>query len=470
MRNRLQQLLLPSVQLGMQVCWLYAWSYVIEMKVFGHLSVTPAIILFAFLGLVVQAGVDRLPLKSVFRVVCFWIAWWLLSALLGKLLLSPETPWLFALPRALIRLIFETRVAELLLLFGSACAWYLGGRAAGRQATYESLLAQFQFGLVLLLGAFLLAHGLEIATGHPVLLSLLFFALSLSGIALMRNRLERERTSLPANRHFTGSLISLIAIVFVLGLLASIAITPDLVAVLLDAGRFVLHAIEAVFVFIFSLLPSPDMPSGGEMEPPASGEDSGVMEFYKTFPWPAILRRIMFILWVVVVCGMLLFALWRMCTMVLDWLRRRGSVAGIEIESLDSGLLADLLAMLLWLERKTKYVAALVARFVNTRLGTVGQPTWGSVYAGLMHWARKKVAPREPSQSVHEYQSVLSAFLPSAVPDLSFVTEVYARARYGGREPDATTVSEMQRAVQRIRKSPRRRDADRTNTRIEGAQ
>jgi len=50
MRNRLQQLLLPSVQLGMQVCWLYAWSYVIEMKVFGHLSVTPAIILFAFLG------------------------------------------------------------------------------------------------------------------------------------------------------------------------------------------------------------------------------------------------------------------------------------------------------------------------------------------------------------------------------------------------------------------------------------
>ncbi len=364
--------------------------------------------------------------------MCFWLIWWFLSALVGKLLLAPETSWgqsawLFALPRALIRLIFETRVAELLLLLGSACAWYLGGRAAGRQATYETLLAQFQFGLVLLLGAFLLAHGLEISTGHPVLLSLLFFALSLSGIGLMRNRVESERSSLPANRHFTGSLISLIAIVFVLGLLAGIAITPDLVAVLLDTGRFVLHAIEAVFVFIFSLLPSPDMPSGGEMEPPASGEDSGVMEFYKTFPWPAILRRIMFILWVVVVLGMLLFALWRVCTMVLDWLRRRGSVAGIEIESLDSGLLADLLAMLLWLERQAKHVAALVSRFVRNRLGAAAQPTWGSVYAGFMRWARKKLVPRQPSQSVHEYQSVLGEFLPSAAPDLAFVTEVYAR-------------------------------------------
>jgi hypothetical protein len=168
--------------------------------------------------------------------------------------------------------------------------------------------------------------------------------------------------------------------------------------------------------------------------------------------------------------GMFLFALWRLCSSLLEWLKRRNNVSGIEIESLDTGLLADLLALLLWLDRKARRMADYVTQFVRRKMGTAGEPTWTSVYAGLVRWAAKKVQPRKPSQSAHEYQAALSELLPAATPDLAFVTDSYAHARYGGYEPDGRTVQEMQLAVHRIRRVPRRRGADRTNTQTEGAE
>jgi hypothetical protein len=99
-------------------------------------------------------------IKGVARAACYWALWFALSALAGKLLLFPamawgQSDWLFALPRSLIRLIFETQPAELLLLCGSGCAWYLGGRAVSRQTTHETLLGQFQFFRMHMLGKLL---------------------------------------------------------------------------------------------------------------------------------------------------------------------------------------------------------------------------------------------------------------------------------------------------------------------------
>jgi len=475
MRERLKRQLLPAMQLGMQACWLYAWLSLIEMRVLDRIVIAPAAILFAVAGALARSGVERLPLKHVARVACYWALWFAVAAFVSKLMLYPamawgQSDWVFALPRSLFRLIFETRPAELLLLCGSGCAWYLGGRAVSRPASYETLLGQFQFGLLLLFGAFLLAHGLGVASGHPVLLSLAFFALSLTGIAITRSRHGSEPASAPSGRHFTGSLLTLVVVVSVLGLLAGIAITPDLVGTLIDVGRAILHSLGSALLFLFSLLPAPDVPSGAEMEPPATGDDAGLLEFYRTLPWPALLRRALFILWVVVVMGMFLFALWRLCSSLLEWLKRRSNVSGIEIESLDTGLLADLLALLLWLDRTVRQAANHVTRFARSRMGSAGEPTWTSVYAGLVRWAAKKVQPRELSQSVHEYQAALSALLPAATPDLAFVTDTYARARYGGREPDGSTVQEMQLAVHRICRVPRRRGADHTNTQTEGAE
>ncbi len=474
MKLRLHRALLPAVFLGMQACWLYAWLSVIELSTIGHIGVSPIPLLFLPLGAVAWAYITRLPLR-LFQPVLFWFLWVIAAALCGKLVLYPDMPWsqpdwLYALPAALVRLIFEVRAAELLLLCGCGCAWYLGGRASGQRITYGRLLTHFQFGLALMLGAFLLAYGRELPAGHPVLLALVFFGLSLSGIALMRSQREGGGIALPSNRQFTGSLLSVIITVSLLGLLAGIAITPGLVGAIIDAARFVVYVLLGIIAFLFSLLPQGGVPEGADLEPPATGDDQGLLEFYRSLPLPAILRRILFIGWGIVVIGMLLFALWRICEAVLQWLRRRGNMTGIEIESLDSGLLADLLALLLWLKRESLGVWLRIKAFLQRSLRAEKDISWGTLYAELLRWAGKKLQPRAPSQSAHEYQYVLSGLLPAASPDLAYVTETYSRARYGGYEPDDEALRQMQQAVHRIRHLPRRRQHKAETTKIEGAE
>ncbi|MBN1152759.1 MAG: DUF4129 domain-containing protein [Dehalococcoidia bacterium] len=473
MRRKLQSMALPALQLGMQSCWLYAWLYVLEMRLLQRHVITPAVLLFAAVALTAHIYIQRSPLKRALKTVCFWLLWVVCAAVAGKLLLFPSLAWgqlywTYALPHALIRLLWVTPAAELLLLLGSCGAWYVGGRAADRKVTYETLLAQFQFGLVMLFAAFLLAQALGVSTTHPILLSVVFFTLSLTAIAITRNRQGNEAVSPPGGRHFTGSLATLLVAVSVLGLLAGIAITPDLVGLIVDGVRFIGRTLVAALVFLLSLLPAPDIPSGGELAPPATGDDSGLTEFYRTLPWPAILRRILYIGWVITILGMALFALWRICSMVLEWLKRRGDASGVEIESLDSGLLADLLALIVWVQRKLRHAVNRLTSFVLSRIGAAGEPTWSSVYQGLTHWTSRKVLPRETWQSAHEYQSALSMRMPVAAGDLAFVTATYAEARYGGREPDRTTIQEMQHAVSRIRKAPRPRRIPTETTQTEG--
>jgi hypothetical protein len=469
MKVRLQHALLPVTQLGMQACWLYAWLSLIELNSLGRTTVALAVAPFLVFGGLARAALQRLPLRRPLRIIGFWLLWPLLAAVAGKLVLYSGMPWgevdwLYALPLAALRLIFETRTAELLLLFGSALAWYLGGRAVAHRPGHDTLVGQFQFGLLLLLGAFLMMHGLGISPGHPMLLALVYFALAISGIALTRSRREGTQDALPANRHFTGSLVTVIAVVSLLGLLAGIAITPDLIGMLIDAARFVLHALYSAFMFLISLLPEPDIGPGAEPDAPATGDDSALIEFYRALPWPALLRRVLFILWTVLVLGMMLFALWRLCGMVLDWLKRRSNMAGVEVESLDTGLLADLIALLLWLMHRGTDLMQRIRRILGRVTGTQEASSWSTVYAGLVRWAARNLRPRESGESATEYQSALSSLLPAASTDLASVTEVYTRARYGAHEPDNDAMEEMRQAIRRIRALPRPRKRSSENT------
>ena len=148
MRGRFQALVLPAVQLGMQACWLYAWLSLLETKLLDRIVIAPVVILFLIAAAPVRSYFGRLPLKAVLRAACFWALWVLLAALAGKMLLYPamawgQLDWFVALPRALVRLIFETQPAELLLLIGSGCAWHLGGRTVSGPTTHATLLGNF---------------------------------------------------------------------------------------------------------------------------------------------------------------------------------------------------------------------------------------------------------------------------------------------------------------------------------------
>jgi len=456
--TRARGMLMPLVLLGMQACWLGAWLSTLESLLPASRGITPAALLFLVAAMAVFPLLKRAPLRRFTVEVLYWVLWGLLAAVAGRLLLLSDVPWtdpswLVALPRAAARIIYETRPAELLLLAGSGVAWHLGRRPVAGAPDYGRLLGDFQFGLVLLLTAFVLSHALGVASHGQVLLALVFFALSLMGVALSRGDEGAGAGALIARKHFSTSLVSFVAIVSLAGLLASVAVTPEVISAIADAFRYVWHLIERLMAFLASLIPASEV-EPLEPEAPATGDDSGLLEFYRNIPFPVLLRRVLRLLYFAMVIGMLLFGLWRLLGQVLAWMRRRSLSSGIEMESLNSGLLSDLLALMRWVEERFRRLLGRLAGLVG-RTGVTTAPTVFSLYRDLLKWAAKKLHAREPSQSPYEYQKALQGLLPSAAEDLALVTETYVRIRYGRYEPEDADIEAVARASRRIRHAKR---------------
>jgi len=468
-------MLMPTVSFAMQSCWVFAWLSLLEHTAVGSGSIAPVTVVLFLTAAAWRSYLPRVVRQRVLVEVLFWAAWPLVAALAGKLILFGGVPWsepgwFFALPRALLYLLYETRAAELLLLLGSGLAWFLGRRLASRSVSYDRLLGDFQFGIVMLLAAFLVSHGLGQGLQRPVLLSLGFFGVSLAGIAVARGARGGEGKASLSRGHFTGTILTLIAIVCVLGLLVGMALTPDVLRVLLDALRYIGHLFGEFMRWLASLMPAaevePGLPEGS-----VSGDDSDLQDFYRGLPIPALLKRGLYIAWVAIFLGMLLYALWIVCSQVLAWLRRRMDMGeGAELESLDMGFLSELAA---FMRQMFARACTMAARLVSAvlRTGGRGQPaTVRTVYAGFVRWAGRKVLAREPWQSPYEYMSALAEYLPAATLDLAMVTEPYVLARYGRHEPDDGIVEEMIGACTRIRRTPRVRKHDSSHTHKEGGE
>ncbi|MCK9356237.1 MAG: DUF4129 domain-containing protein [Dehalococcoidia bacterium] len=461
--TRARAMLLPLVLLGMQACWLGAWLAVVESRVPGSHAITPAVLGFLPAGMVAFPLLRQLPVRRLTAEVLYWALWCLLAAVVARLLLSPETPWtdpawLVALPRAAIRFIFETHPAEMLVLVGTGVAWHLGRRPMAGTPDYGRLLGDFQFGLVLLLTAFLVSRAVNAGSDGQVLLALAFFALSLTGVALSRGEEGGNAATLIARKHFSSSLLSFVAIVSLAGLLASVAVTPEVISAVVDAVRYVLHLVERGMAFVASLIPAPDV-EPAEPAAPATGDDSSLLEFYRSLPVSVLLKRVLYLLYVAMIVGMLLFGLWRLCGQILAWLRRRSMSAGIEMESLDTGFLSDLLALMRWIETRIQHLFRRLAELAG-RSGGAAAPTVASLYADLLRWAGRKLHAREPSQSPYEYQTELQQLLPTAADDLALVTETYVCMRYGRYEPESADIEAMARASHRIRHATRLKGPD----------
>ncbi len=461
--KRTRALLLPLVLLGMQACWLGIWIGVVESAVQGGRSITACSLCFMAMGMVAFLLLRRLRARRITIEGLYWLLWCLLSAVVGKLLLFAHMPWadpawLTALPQAALRLVFETRPAELLLLAGTGVAWYLGRRSASSPLHYGRLLGDFQFGLVLILIALLLSHAVGASSHGHVLLALAFFALSLTGVALSRGEEGSDAASLLARKHFSSSLLSFVAIVSTAGLLVSIAVTPEVISAVVDSLKYVWQLIERAMAFIASLVPAGEIEPEG---PPASatGDDTSLLEFYHSMPIPALLKRILYLLYVTMVAGLLLFGLWRLCGQVLEWLKRRSRTAGIELEALDAGFLSDLLALVRWLGRKLGRVWQGIRTRVNPRR-TTATPTVAGLYADLLRWAGKRLRPRQPAESPYEYQAALQGLLPSAGDDLALMTQTYVCTCYGGYRAESADIEALGRASHRIRHSRRLRKPD----------
>jgi len=343
---------------------------------------------------------------------------------------------------------------ELLILLSTGVLWWLGRRLASRAINFTAMVAEFQFGFIMLVLIFLVASQLEAGLDNQVLVILAFFLLALLGISVAHALEGTSWLSGLYQGHWAGLLLISIGVILILGLLITWLVTPDLLQLFLTAIKlawgFVWGLVMKVMAFLASLFPEPEpvelppMPSTPAMEP-----DVG---FSLTMPeW---LRSGFRIGWAVMFIGLILFALWRISSDIFRWLRRKlASMTGAEFEPLPGAFKADILGLL---KRILLRLLGLKLPFrLRGRAGTF-PPEIASVrqiYRQLLRWAAAGGYPRHISQTPLEYCYTLAGLLPEAREDLDLVTQQYVRARYGALLSTGDELDELGQAWHRVKQT-----------------
>ena len=437
---------------GIESCWLYAIMVLLNEKLAaGSLSIFWILALY-----LISAGFNsllrRLPWPRFSLQVISWVVWAaaLLVTVKTQLLASSswsDTAWLLAVPRAIAE-VLDTFLPELLILISTAVIWWLGMRLSRLKVSFATLVSEFQFGLFLLVITFFIASQLEMNLDHAVYLIVSFFLISLLGISVAHALEGTSWLSGLYQGHWSGLLLISIALVLLLGFLISLAVTPDLLQLVLAALEWMWGLIMKALDFLVSLLPETKPTELPPMPPmPQSANESALW-----FNMPEALRSGLRLGWTILVIGFLLFALWRISSDIFRWLRRRlASMAGAEFEPLPGAFRADFLG---WWQRLISRLLGL-RRLLHHRVEAV-PPEIASVrqiYRQFLHWLTSQGYPRHTSQTPYEYLSMLVKVLPEAREDLAFVTQQYVSARYGTSLPTENELYNLRQSWYRIRQN-----------------
>jgi hypothetical protein len=350
--------------------------------------------------------------------------------------------------------VFHSWRAEPLAVLSSAVFWGFGWRLAAAEVRFSALLTEFQFGLSLLLVFFLLDA--IWGTNSPLLipLTLVFFLVALSGIAVS-HALERESwLAGPFRNGWLGFLIFSIVLILGAGWLISRRVDPPLVELLISClarlGQWVLEILRGIFLFFVNLLP---LPHPGELPSPAPLPQ---MKRPDEFPFQIFsesVREVIRFFWAMIWGFLILLALWRLSSQFLDWFRRRwGGGQGMEVEPMPGAFREDLVHLL------KRLLLAMGVRWPFRKRKEAGPILPGAAlvrktYRQLSAWAAKKGHARNPAQTPYEFLQGLALWLPERRGDFTFITEKYVRVRYSPAAPTEEEVEELRESWQRVRQT-----------------
>lgn len=328
---------------------------------------------------------------------------------------------------------FNPYRAEFLIFVLAGVAWALGCRFAVLKISFSALFSEFQFGLVLLFITLFAEHRLEMNLPRLVPLILLFFSSALLGIGVAHGREHAAWTSSRFFGTWVVFLLAAVALVLSAGLLITVVASPAFVQFLLSllyrGGEFLLEILGRILGFLLSLLP---LPEPSLPPPPPSGPPVAKAEDWSPFFFISdSTREILRVLWTILVSSVLLIALWRISSQLLDWLRRRmGAANGEEVEPLPGAFRADLRLLLLWIldTLSLKWLLRILGR---RKRRPRQSDSLRKTYLRLLQWAANKGCRRGLSQTPFDFLPRLVDLLPEAREDFDFITRQYVRARYG---------------------------------------
>jgi hypothetical protein len=386
------------------------------------------------------------------------LAWAVLALILGKVQFFPhlgwaDPQWLKSFGNALAGAAHGL-TPESLVVFSSGVFWAFGCRLAYKRMHFSTLVAEFQFGLAILLILFFLNAQWELSTATLIPLTLAFFFFALGGIAVSHSS-ERESWVWGYYRHRWFAFL-LLTIGFILGIgwLISAVVNPSLIEFLLSflamVGQWIWAWIVKFFIFLGELIPPPkpaELPPGARMTPIKGPTEEPFILFSDS------VRDIIRFVWGVGVISLLLVALWRILSQIFDSFRRKmGGMGDAEVESLPGAFREDLLNFL-------KRLLRIFGVPWPFRRGSRAEPLLPGaelvckIYRQLSAWAAKKGHARNPAQTPYEFLQGLTLWLPERRGDLTSITEQYVRTRYGLSAPTESGLEELRQSWQRVRQT-----------------
>jgi hypothetical protein len=449
---------------GMEACWLLIGFRILEQRV---AAVGPPALLLAGLPLAfllwrVTAAFSR-PARIGIGLGAG--ALWLISTGLASAVPGPDMP-AAARPAALFAALAhlsEGPHAAQLSAAAALSAWCCGIRLAATPIDFDRVLAEFQFGLILLVLLFFGAAQWELALPGMSFITLLFFLIFMASAAVARGSAAGSWMHAGSRGRWLSILACHAALVLGLGLLLTAAFTPEFVKTIAGLLERLWDAIVVLITgfleLLARLLPQPEITA----HPPA-GRGAGPMAEGANLPdllrIPDSIRRIAGLLVAVFWTALIALSLWRIAAQLASWLRQQlAREDGAEIRSIEGAFRQDLRRLALWLwDRLRGWGAA--ARYLLRRRDSIGKASAEAasvrrVYLRLLAWSAARGCWRKPHHTPYEFLELLCRWLPEAHSEFEILSDYYVAVRYGDMPPGPEAVRKISAAwegVRRIRK------------------
>lgn len=338
--------------------------------------------------------------------------------------------------------------------------WWGGIRTGREHISYDSLTADFSWGVLMLAVGATTAYATRVIPLLQVLLACIpFFAIGLATIAIANlqsaRRFEGSRTdqALAVNRYWLGTVVVVIGAVLLAGLLLSQLFTPGAIewvlarlAVVFDWLSWLLLAVIVVVTYpLFKLLEwlarLVHLEGAGEL-PPINPPPSIAEQFEDLQPGQsnlppqvyAGLQVLAVILSVAVIVLIFALAFRRFKALMQEDVEETREI----IFSMD--LLKEQLAQLFG--RKGKANGVEPEPFVSIA-GDDARSQIRHVYQALLAWAASRNLSRRPGLTPAEYSLWLSDRLLDYREPVAVITRIYQQARYSIAPIPATSVEEV---------------------------
>lgn len=421
---------------GLECAWLYMLLHIADQGFGTAVSVSALFLLYgaSFAWMVGLRAMIRSPLA---RTMLSWAAWPAVTFLL-----------LLGMFRGLTGIAHAVQATVFIVLAGGVL-WGVGARLGGSRTDHRSVVIGFQFGLVMLAGALLIGYAVHADLSAAVPTAVVFVGLGLTAAAVTRTDDEGAPSFFSRSGPWWVMLLVSLALVLLLGLVAGVLFTPELMHLVARGLRGLWSLVERLFGAIAALFPSSDPGPQPAPVPEATIPQEPEPGFSLTLPdW---LRHPFVIAYGILFGGLAVFAIWRVASQLFERMRRRGD-DGAEMESLRGAFRHDVVSALRRIFAWLVSLLRLGGRRAQSRDESPQTTSIRRLYAEMLRWGAEAGFPRGSSQTPYEYQETLCVALPGHEMDVRFITESYARARYGALPPTEMELHQLRESRRRLRR------------------